>query len=115
MWAFEGEGASICIQRYSLFDSNVKFLSIVMQESLHNRAPLKAQSSEKEVETDTTEAILLQEGHEEAKPNEYHDMHILEYWKEERKKTKKLWRKEPKGFCHTYFSVRKCFHLCIKL
>lgn len=93
MWAFEGEGASICIQRYSLFDSNVKFLSVVMQESLHNRAPLKAQSSEKEVETDTTEAILLQEGHEEAKPNEYHDMHILEYWKRGKEKNKKALKK----------------------
>lgn len=77
--SFEGEGTSICVHRYSLFDSNVKFLSFVMKESLHNRAPLKAQSREKEVETNTTKAILFQEGHEEAKPNEYHDMHILEY------------------------------------
>lgn len=89
-----------------------------MKESLHNRAPLKAQSSEKEVETNATEAILLQEGHEEAKPNKYHDMHILEYWKRgnEKKKTKKkFWRTEPKGICYKCFSVRKGFHLCIKL
>lgn len=64
-----------------------------MKESLHNRAPLKAQSSEKEVETNTTEAILFQEGHEEAKPNEYHDMHILEYWKRGKKKNKKALKK----------------------
>lgn len=60
-----------------------------MKESLHNRAPLKAQSSEKEVETNTSEAILLQEGHEEAKTNEYHDVHILEYWKRGKEKTEK--------------------------
>lgn len=54
-----------------------------MKESLHNRTPLKAQSCKEEVETHTTEAIFLQEGHEEAKPNKYHNMHILEYWKRE--------------------------------
>lgn len=110
MWAFEGEGASICIQRYSLFDSNVKFLSVVMQESLHNRAPLKAQSSEKEVETDTTEAILLQEGHEEAKPNEYHDMHILEYWKRgKEKKQKSFEEKSPKDSVIHTFQLENAF------
>lgn len=77
-----------------------------MKESLHNRAPLKAQSREKEVETNTTEAILFQEGHEEAKPNEYHDMHILEYWKrgKEKKNKKALKKRAQRILSYILFS-----------
>lgn len=60
---------------------------MAVKKALHNRTPLEAQSSKKEVETHTTETIFLQKGHEEAKPNKYHDMHILEYCKREEEET----------------------------
>lgn len=55
-----------------------------MQDPLYKSAPLEAQSSNQQVDAHTTEAIFLQEGHEEAKPNKYHNMHILEHWKIEK-------------------------------
>lgn len=62
----------------SLFDSNVKFLSVHVQDPLYNGAPLEAQGSNEEVDADTAEAIFSQEGHEEAEPSKYHNMHISE-------------------------------------
>lgn len=54
---------------------------MAVQDSLYQSAPLEAQSSNQQVDAHTTEAIFLQEGHEEAKPNKYHNMDILEYCK----------------------------------
>jgi hypothetical protein len=42
---------------------------------------LKANGRAHHVEGDGAEAVLLQEGHEEAEADEDHDVHILEHWK----------------------------------
>lgn len=49
-----------------------------VEEALHERSPLQRKSSNQEVESHTAEAIALQKGHEEAKANEDHHVHILE-------------------------------------
>ena len=41
--------------------------------------PLDDDGREKEVVTDTAEAVTLQEGHQEAEPDEDHHMHVLEH------------------------------------
>ena len=49
-----------------------------MEEALHKSGPLQGEGCDQEVEAHTAEAVTLQEGHEEAKANEDHNMHILE-------------------------------------
>lgn len=49
-----------------------------MEEALHQRGPLQGEGCDQEVEAHTAEAISLQEGHEEAKTDEDHHMHVLE-------------------------------------
>lgn len=49
-----------------------------MEEALHQSGPLQGKSCDQEVEANATEAIPLQEGHEEAKTDEDHHMNILE-------------------------------------
>lgn len=48
-----------------------------MKPALHQKSPLDAERRDQEVESHGTETIALQEGHEEAKANEDHDMNIL--------------------------------------
>lgn len=59
---------------------------MVVQDSPYKSAPLEAQRSNEQIDTHTTETIFLQEGHKEAKPNEYHNMHILEYCERAKRK-----------------------------
>lgn len=71
------------------FNSNIDFSSAVVQgvePALHEKSPLKAKSSDQEVESHTTKTVALQKGHEEAKTNKDHDMHILETWREDTNK-----------------------------
>lgn len=49
-----------------------------MEEALHQCCPLQGKGCDQEVEAHAAEAVALQEGHEEAKTNEDHHMHILE-------------------------------------
>lgn len=49
-----------------------------MEPALHEQRPLDTESSDQEVESDTAEAVTLQEGHEETESNEDHHMHVLE-------------------------------------
>lgn len=48
-----------------------------MKPALHQKSPLEAESRDQEVESDGTETVALQEGHEEPKAHEDHDMNIL--------------------------------------
>lgn len=49
-----------------------------VEEALHQSGPLQRKSCDQEVEAHATEAVALQEGHEEAKPDEDHHVNILE-------------------------------------
>ena len=49
-----------------------------MEPALHQQSPLKAKSSDQEVEAHRAEAVALQKGHEEAKAHEDHHVDILE-------------------------------------
>lgn len=53
-----------------------------MEPALHEKSPLETEGRNQEVEAHTTEAVALQEGHEEAESNKNHDMDILEAWRE---------------------------------
>ena len=44
------------------------------------RASLDGDDCDEHVERDGGEAVLLQEGHEEAEPDEDHHVHVLEHW-----------------------------------
>lgn len=54
-----------------------------VEEALHQSGPLQGKSCDQEVEANATEAIPLQEGHEEAKTDEDHHMNILETCREQ--------------------------------
>ena len=56
-----------------------------MEPALHEQSPLNTEGSHQEAEAHSTEAVALQEGHEEAEPNEDHDVHVLETWEKGRK------------------------------
>lgn len=49
-----------------------------VEEALHECGPLQRKGCDQEVESHTAEAVALQEGHEEAKANEDHHVHVLE-------------------------------------
>lgn len=49
-----------------------------VEEALHERSPLQREGCNQEVEAYAAEAVALQEGHEEAKTDEDHHVHILE-------------------------------------
>lgn len=49
-----------------------------MEPALHQQRPLEAEGCNEEVETHGTEAMSLQEGHQETKANKDHHMDILE-------------------------------------
>lgn len=49
-----------------------------VEEALHECGPLQCEGGDQEVEAHTAEAVALQEGHEEAKANEDHHVHVLE-------------------------------------
>lgn len=63
--------------------ANVDLASMhAVEEALHQSGPLQGKSCDQEVEANATEAIPLQEGHEEAKADEDHHMNILETCRE---------------------------------
>jgi hypothetical protein len=49
-----------------------------------NKSHLKADGSAHHVEGNSAEAVLLQEGHEEAEADKDHDVDILKHWKEQK-------------------------------
>lgn len=49
-----------------------------VEPALHEKSPLQTEGGNQEVEAYTTEAVAFQEGHEETKSNEDHDMDVLE-------------------------------------
>ena len=67
------------IRLYAEFDMLVSFGVNLVQTSGHYRPPLSNESGDEEVVADSTVAILLQEGHQEAKTDIDHDMNILEH------------------------------------
>ncbi len=50
-----------------------------MPESLHEETPLQAEGSQKHVDAHAAEPVSLQEGHQEPKTDEYHDVNILKH------------------------------------
>lgn len=54
-----------------------------MEPALHEQSPLQAEGGNEEVEADRTEAVPLQESHEEPETHKDHHMDILEAWREE--------------------------------
>lgn len=53
-----------------------------MEETVDEDGPLEAEGGYHKVETHRTEAITLQEHHQEAEADEDHNVDILEHWKE---------------------------------
>lgn len=49
-----------------------------VEPALHEQSPLQAEGGDQEVEAHAAKTVALQEGHEESKPNEDHDMDVLE-------------------------------------
>lgn len=49
-----------------------------VEPALHQESPLDPKSSQEEVEADSSKAVALKEGHEEAKAHKNHHVHILE-------------------------------------
>jgi hypothetical protein len=60
-------------------DFNMATANSVMKESAAQNGPLDIQGSYQQVESNGTESISLEEGHEEAKADEHHDVNILEH------------------------------------
>ena len=50
-------------------------------QALGQQTPLQAEGSQQQVTAHAAEAVPLQEGHEEAKADEYHHMDILKHWR----------------------------------
>ncbi len=48
-----------------------------VKPALHEKSPLQTKGGDEEVESDSAEAVALQEGHEKAKTHKDHHMHIL--------------------------------------
>ena len=71
--------ANYNIRLYAEFDVVVSLAINLVETPSHNRTPLSHESGDKEVVTYSTEAILLQEGHQKAKTDIDHDMNILEH------------------------------------
>ena len=60
-------------------------LSIVkVKEASHETSPLDDKWSNEEIEAQTAEAVSPHEGHQEAKANKHHHMHILENCKKKK-------------------------------
>ena len=55
----------------------------VMEEAIAQDGPLDIEGSDEEVEPDSAEPIPLEERHQEAEPDEHHDVDILKHCKEE--------------------------------
>ena len=51
-----------------------------LPETGQQRGPLDGEGGDQEVVSHSTESVLLQEGHQETKTDEDHDVHILEHW-----------------------------------
>lgn len=64
----------------SYFDLSISVVQGV-EPALHQQRPLEAEGCDEEVETHSTEAVPLQECHQEAKSNEDHHMDILKTWR----------------------------------
>ena len=68
-----------------MFNGAISMLDVgvVMQvkESDDKGGPLEADHGAEHVEGHGAQPVLFQEGHEEAKTDEYHNMNILEHWK----------------------------------
>ena len=61
-------------------DSDWDFAIVVqMKEAKHDGCPLQAEGCQHKVTPNTAKTIALQEGHQEAKTNEHHNVHILEH------------------------------------
>lgn len=52
-----------------------------MEPALHEQSPLHAKGGDQEVEAHAAEAVALKKGHEEAEPDEDHDVDVLEAWR----------------------------------
>ena len=64
---------------YAELDMLVPFRVNLVEGSRDDGTPLSNERGDKEIVADSTVAILLQEGHQEAKTNIDHDMNILEH------------------------------------
>lgn len=64
---------------YAKLDMLVSFRINLVEGSRDDGTPLSDERGDKEIVADSTVAILLQEGHQEAKTNIDHDMNILEH------------------------------------
>lgn len=64
---------------YAELDMLVSFPINLVEGSRDDGTPLSHECGDKEVVANSTVAILLQEGHQEAKTNIDHDMNILEH------------------------------------
>lgn len=72
------------IRLYAEFDMFVSLRVNLVETSRHDGTPLSHESGDEEVVADCTEAIFLQEGHQEAKADIDHDMNILEHCEKKR-------------------------------
>ena len=64
----------------------VSFCVNLVETSRHDGTPLSQECGDEEVVADSTIAILLQEGHQEAKTDIDHDMNILEHCEKKRER-----------------------------
>ena len=51
-----------------------------LQEATHQEGPLQYECGDQHVEANAAVAIAFEERHQEAKPDEDHDVYILEHW-----------------------------------
>ena len=79
----EDDSPGVC----PMFNGAISMLDVgvVMQvkESDDKGGPLEADHGAEHVEGHGAQPVLFQEGHEEAKTDEYHDVNILEHFKKE--------------------------------
>ena len=58
---------------------HLRVLAVKVEEAVHQSEHLDGESSADHVKGHGGEAVLLQESHQEAKTNEYHDVDVLEH------------------------------------
>ena len=51
----------------------------VREPPVHQQRPLYDVDGEEKVEAHRAEAVTLEEGHQEAEPDQHHDVHVLEH------------------------------------
>ena len=83
-----------CYPIFLRFERDIDFVVVVIvmpDPSTDQGGPLEYESGDEEVEPHATEAVLLEEGHEESEPNEHHHVDVLEHWNG--KKVERSWNK----------------------